>query len=68
MFAKKPKALKEDIIQWNRSEFGHVGRKKSHLLEALKSFDAKEGEFGLFDAEACERDVVRSVVKNFLSL
>ena len=46
----------------------HVGRKKSHLLEALKSFDAKEGEFGLSDAEVCERDVMRSEVKNLLSL
>ena len=25
VFAKKPKALKEDIIQWNCSEFGNVG-------------------------------------------
>ena len=26
VLAKKLKALKEDIIQWNRSEFGNVGR------------------------------------------
>ena len=36
VFAKKLKVLKEDIIQWNRSEFGHVERKKTQLLEALK--------------------------------
>ena len=47
MFAKKLKALKEDIVWWNRLEFGHVGRKKSQLLETLKSLDAKEGELGL---------------------
>ena len=25
VFAKKLEALKEDIVQWNRLEFGHVG-------------------------------------------
>ena len=54
VFAKKLKALKEDIVQWNRLEFGRVGRKKSQLLETLKLLDAKEGEFGLSDAESCE--------------
>ena len=68
MFAKKLKALKEDIVQWNRLEFGHVGRKKTQLLKTLKLLDAKEGEFGLSDAETCERAVVRSEVENLLSL
>ena len=68
VFAKKLKALKEDIVQWNHLEFGHVSRKKSQLLETLKLLDAKEGEFGLSDAETCERAVVRSEVENFLSL
>ena len=68
MFAKKLKVLKEDIVQWNRLEFGHVGRKKTQLLETLKLLDAKEGEFGLSDAETCERAVVRSEVENLLSL
>ncbi|KAK4581675.1 hypothetical protein RGQ29_025026 [Quercus rubra] len=68
VFAKKLKALKEDIVQWNRLEFGHVSRKKSQLLETLKLLDAKEGEFGLSDAESCERAVARSEVENLLSL
>ena len=68
VFAKKLKALKEDIIQWNRLEFGHVGRKKTQLLEALKFLDAKEGEFGLSDAKSCERVLVRADVENLLSL
>ena len=68
VFAKKLKALKEDIIQWNRLEFGHVGRKKSQLFETLKSLDAKEGEFGLSDAESCERAMARSEVEILLSL
>ena len=68
MFAKKLKALKEDIVQWNHLEFGHVGRKKSQLLETLKLLDAKEGEFGLSDAKSCERAVARSEVENLLSL
>ena len=68
VFAKKLKALKEDIVQWNRLEFGHVSRKKSQLLETLKLLDAKEGEFGLSDAESCERDAARSEVENLLSL
>ncbi|KAL0011411.1 hypothetical protein SO802_006519 [Lithocarpus litseifolius] len=64
VFAKKLKALKEDIIQWNRSEFGHVGRKKTLLLEALKLLDGKEGESGLSDAESCERVLVRSEIEH----
>ena len=68
VFAKKMKALKEDIIQWNRLEFGHIGRKKSQLLETLKSLDAKEGEIGLSDAESCERELARSEVENLISL
>ena len=68
VFAKKLKTLKEDIVQWNRLEFGHVGRKKTQLLEILKLLDAKEGEFGLSDAESCERVMARSEVKNLLSL
>ena len=68
MLAKKLKVLKEDIIQWNRSEFGDVGRQKKELLEAFRFLDAKEGEFGLFDDEIHERVVVRSQVENLLSL
>ena len=37
-------------------------------MEALKLLDAKEGEFGLSDAETCERVVMRSEVENLLSL
>ena len=43
MFAKKLKAFKEDIIQWNRQKFGNVGRRKKDLLRALELLDAKEG-------------------------
>ena len=49
-------------------EFGHVGRKKSQLLETLKLLDAKEEEFGLSDAESNERVEARSEVENLLSL
>ena len=35
VFAKKLKPLKEDIIQWNRQEFGNVGCKKKEFLGAL---------------------------------
>ena len=42
MLAKKLKALKEDIIKWNRRESGNVRRQKKQLLEELKIFDAKE--------------------------
>ena len=45
VLAKKLMALKEDIIQWNRSEFGTVGHQKKELLEALKLLDAKEREY-----------------------
>ena len=44
VLAKKLKALKKDIIKWNRSEFGNVERQKKDLLEALKLLDVKEEE------------------------
>ena len=68
VLAKKLKALKGDIIQWNRSEFGNVGCQKKELLEALKLLDAKDGEFGLSEVEISERVVVRSQIENLLSL
>ena len=60
--------MKEDIIQWNRSEFGNVGRQKKELLEALKLLDVKEGELGLFEVELGERAELRSQIQNLLSL
>ena len=62
VLAKKLKALKGDIIQWNRSVFGNVGRQKKVLLEALKLLDAKEGEYGLSEVEIGERAVMRSQI------
>ena len=41
MLAKKLKALKEDIVQWNRREFGNVEHQKKQLLEELTKLDAK---------------------------
>ena len=60
--------MKEDIIQWNRSEFGNVGRQKKELLEALKLLDVKEGELGLSEVELGERAALRSQIQNLLSL
>ena len=59
VFARKLKALKEDIIQWNRQEFGNVGCRKKELLGAL---DAKEGVLGLTEMERDERNEARSQV------
>ena len=60
VFAKKLRALKEDIIQWNCSEFGNVGRKKKELLGALNLLDAKKRDLGLSEAEIHEKNSVRS--------
>ena len=68
VLAKKLKALKGDIIQWNQSMFGNVGCQKKELLEALKLLDAKEGEYGLSKVEIGERAVMRSQIQNLLSL
>ena len=68
VFAKKLKFLKEDIIQWNRQEFGNVGRKKKELLGALESLDAKDGALGLTKTEMFERNEVRSQIEHLLSL
>ena len=62
VLAKKLKALKGDIIQWNRSEFGNVGRQKRELLKALKLLDAKKGESSLSEVEIDERVVMRSQI------
>ena len=68
VLAKMLKALKEDIIQWNRSEFGNVVRQKKELLEVLKLLDVKEGELGLSEVEFVERAALRSQIQNLLSL
>ena len=68
VLAKMLKALKEDIIQWNRSEFGNVVRQKKELLEVLKLLDVKEGELGLSEVELGERAALRSQIQNLLSL
>ena len=68
VFAKKLKALKEDFIQWNRQEFGNVGRRKKELLGALELLDAKEGFLGLTETERNEKIVVKSQVEHLLSL
>ena len=60
VLAKKLKALKEDIVEWNRQEFGNVGHQKKQLLEELKTLDAKEGDLGLSDGEKCHRADLRS--------
>ena len=68
MLAKKLKALKEDILLWNRREFGNVEWQKKQLIEELKTLDAKEGVFGLTDGEKCHSVDLRSQVEHLLSL
>ena len=55
VFAKNLKTLKEDIIQWNRQEFGNVECRKKELLGALELLDAKEGVLGLTETERNEK-------------
>uniref|UniRef100_A0A7N2R1H7 Importin N-terminal domain-containing protein n=1 Tax=Quercus lobata TaxID=97700 RepID=A0A7N2R1H7_QUELO len=67
VLAKKLKALKGDIIQWNQSVFGNVGRQKKELLETLKLLDAKEGEYGLFEVEiGLEFDQIEGLERDWL--
>ena len=68
VFAKKLKDLKEDLIQWNRQEFGNVGHRKKELLGALELLDAKERVLGLTEMERNEKFEVRSQVEHLLSL
>ena len=68
MFAKNLKALKEDIIQWNRQEFANVGWRKKELLGTLESLDAKEEVLGLTKTERNEKIVVKSQIEHLLSL
>ncbi|XP_023927687.1 uncharacterized protein LOC112039077 [Quercus suber] len=48
--------LKEDIIQWNRQEFGNAGCKKKDLLGALEALNAKDEVLGLSEMEMYERN------------
>ena len=66
VLAKKLKALKEDLIQWNRSKFGNVEHQREDLLEALKLLDAKEWEVGLSEVELGERVLLRSQIEPYL--
>ena len=68
LLAKKLKALKEDIIQWNRREFGNIDRQKKQLLEELKILDAKEEELGFTDGDKFYRVDLRPQVEHLLSL
>ena len=68
MLAQILKALKEDIVQWNRWEFGNVEHQKKQLMEELKILDAKEGDLGLTNGEKCHRADLRSQVEHLLSL
>ena len=68
MLAKKLKALKEDILQWNRQELGNVERQKKQILEELKILDAKERDLGLTNGENRHRADLRSQVEHLLSL
>ena len=68
VFAKKLKALKQDIVQWNSREFGNVERQKKQLPEELKILDAKEGDFGFTDGEQGHRANLRYQVEHLLSL
>ena len=68
VLAKKLKALKDELIQWNRREFGNVDHHKKRWLEELKTLDAKEEELGLTDGEKCYRVELRSKVEHLLSL
>ena len=60
--------MKEDIIQWNWSEFGNVKRQKNELLEALKLLDVKEEEHDLSEVELGEKALLRSQIQNLLPL
>ena len=60
--------MKEDIIQWNRNEFGNIECQKKELFEGLKLLDVKEGEHDLSEVELGEKAVLRSQIQNLLSL
>ena len=68
VFAKKLKALKEDLIQWNHQEFGNVGHMKKELLGTLESLDAEEEVLGITETERNEKIVVKLQVEHLLSL
>ena len=60
--------MKEDIIQWNRREFGNVSHQKKELLRALELLDAKEEVLGLTEKERIEKKEVRLQVEHLISL
>lgn len=56
MLNSKLKALKHDLIAWNKVEFGDMSLRKSSLLRELVLLDEMDG--GILDNEGMERKML----------
>ena len=65
--SQKLKALKEDLKQWNKMEFGKVGVNKRRLLGEVLKLDEKEGLHGLTQEERRKRWQVKSELDSLIS-
>ena len=68
VMARKLKALKEDLKQWNRDVFEDVNLKKKALLCELLRLDVKEGSQGLTVWEQEHQEAVQAEVKRLAAL
>ena len=68
VMARKLKALKEDLKQWNRDVFEDVNLKKKALLCELLRVDVKEGSQGLTVWEQEHQEAVQAEVKRLAAL
>ena len=63
ILAKKLAALKLDLKQWNKTEFGNVTFKKQALWSKLNDLDAKEETHSLFAEEKLDQTNIRSNIE-----
>ena len=67
VLSQKLKALKEDLKQWNKMEYGKVGVNKRRLLGEVLKLDEKEGLHGLTQEERRKRWQVKSELDSLIS-
>ena len=66
--ARKLKALKEDLKNWNKEEFGDLAFRKKCLLSELLGLDAREDLSGLSQEDQTRRIQIKGEIAYLASL
>ena len=68
VLVQKLKALKSDIQQWNREDFGDINHKKDELMGSIQELDRVEDFRPLFAKERSLKTQAKSEVEKLLLL